>query len=99
MAKPLFSEEAIEEIAAGEERWREECLRPEDRELSCTTSGIPIKLLYTPADIKGFDYLKELGFPGKEPFTRGIYPNMYRGRPFTIRQLAGFGGTRGSSSS
>jgi methylmalonyl-CoA mutase N-terminal domain/subunit len=49
--------------------------------------------LYTPADLPegGFDYLRDLGFPGHYPFTRGIHPSMYRGRLFTMRQYAGFG--------
>ncbi len=46
--------------------------------------------LYTPLDVPG-DYLKELGFPGMPPFTRGVQPNMYRGRYWTMRQYAGFG--------
>lgn len=56
-----------------------------------TASGIPIKSLYTPADISEVDYHRQIGFPGKEPFVRGVYPSMYRGRSWTIRQLAGFG--------
>jgi methylmalonyl-CoA mutase, N-terminal domain len=49
--------------------------------------------LYTPADLRdqGFDYLRDVGFPGQYPFTRGIHPSMYRGRLFTMRQYAGFG--------
>ena len=49
--------------------------------------------LYTPADVpdQDFDYLRDLGFPGQYPFTRGIHPSMYRGRLFTMRQYAGFG--------
>jgi methylmalonyl-CoA mutase, N-terminal domain len=49
--------------------------------------------IYTPADMpdEGFDYLRDLGFPGQYPFTRGIHPSMYRGRLFTMRQYAGFG--------
>jgi len=49
--------------------------------------------LYTPADVpdRDFDYLRDLGFPGQYPFTRGIHPSMYRGRLFTMRQYAGFG--------
>ncbi|RLI30962.1 methylmalonyl-CoA mutase [Candidatus Bathyarchaeota archaeon] len=54
-------------------------------------SGIPIKLLYTPLDIKDVDYLGSIGFPGEYPFTRGVYPTMYRGRLWTVRQYAGFG--------
>ncbi|RLG90691.1 MAG: methylmalonyl-CoA mutase [Candidatus Hecatellales archaeon] len=54
-------------------------------------SGIPIKIVYTPLDVKDLDYLKDLSFPGEYPFTRGVYPTMYRGRLWTIRQYAGFG--------
>jgi methylmalonyl-CoA mutase N-terminal domain/subunit len=53
-------------------------------------SGIPIKPLYTPDDVEG-PYDEKLGFPGEYPYTRGVYPNMYRGRLWTIRQFAGFG--------
>jgi len=54
-------------------------------------SGIEIKSLYTPEDIKNIDYNVDLGEPGEYPFTRGAYPNMYRGRLWTMRQFAGFG--------
>ena len=56
-----------------------------------TVSGEEVNELYTPDDIEGFDYNKELGFPGQYPYTRGVYPNMYRGRFWTQRQFAGFG--------
>jgi methylmalonyl-CoA mutase, N-terminal domain len=55
-----------------------------------TSSGIDIPDLLTPADI-GLDYLRDLGFPGQFPFTRGVQPTMYRGRPWTMRMFAGFG--------
>lgn len=90
----LFNEKAIEEIEKARALWQGECLRPEDlesEELLKSASGIPLRLIYTPEDVRDMDYLKELGFPGLPPYTRGVYPNMYRGRPFTIRQLAGFG--------
>ncbi|MDT7903661.1 MAG: methylmalonyl-CoA mutase family protein [Candidatus Caldipriscus sp.] len=61
------------------------------KEVFLSLSGIPIKELYTPLDIPNFDYEEKLGFPGEYPFTRGPYYNMYRGRPWTIRQFAGFG--------
>ncbi|MBI4412364.1 MAG: methylmalonyl-CoA mutase family protein, partial [Deltaproteobacteria bacterium] len=51
----------------------------------------PIERLYTPKHLKGFDYAKNLGFPGAYPFTRGVYDTMYRGRLWTMRQFAGFG--------
>ena len=54
-----------------------------------TSSGIVVDPLYTPADVQ-IDYAKDLGFPGEYPFTRGIYPSMYRGRHWTMRQYAGF---------
>ncbi|MFW9952441.1 MAG: methylmalonyl-CoA mutase [Candidatus Thorarchaeota archaeon] len=54
-------------------------------------SGIEIKSLYTPDDIKDINYVMDLGEPGEFPFTRGAYPNMYRGRLWTMRQFAGFG--------
>ncbi len=56
-----------------------------------TESGIPIEPVYRAADLEGFDPEVELGEPGQDPFTRGIYPTMYRGRPWTMRQYAGFG--------
>jgi len=56
-----------------------------------TTSSEPVDILNTPADIEGFDYLRDLGLPGSFPFTRGLHPNMYRGRLWTMRQFAGFG--------
>ena len=56
-----------------------------------TLSGLPVKPLYTPSDLSEFDYLRDLGSPGQYPFTRGIQPDMYRGRYWTMRQYAGFG--------
>ena len=56
-----------------------------------TESGIPVQVVYGPADLAGFDPEAALGEPGRDPFTRGIYPTMYRGRPWTMRQYAGFG--------
>jgi methylmalonyl-CoA mutase N-terminal domain/subunit len=57
-----------------------------------TVSNLEIKRLYTPEDMKDLDYERDLGSPGEYPFTRGIYPTMYRGRLWTMRQFAGFGG-------
>lgn len=56
-----------------------------------SASGMEIKRIYTPADMKDFDYLKSLGLPGRYPYTRGVYPTMYRTRYWTMRQYAGFG--------
>lgn len=54
-----------------------------------TDSGIEIDRFYLPDE--NFDYIEKLGFPGEYPFTRGVYPTMYRGRLWTMRQYAGFG--------
>ena len=56
-----------------------------------TSSHIPVKALYTPADLKGSDYESEIGYPGEYPFTRGVQATMYRGRLWTMRQYAGMG--------
>ena len=56
-----------------------------------TDSGIEIKPLYTAAELAGWDADTKLGVPGKPPYTRGVYPSMYRGRLWTMRQYAGFG--------
>ncbi len=58
---------------------------------SYTESGIPIKPLYTQADVAHLSFERDLGDPGRPPFTRGVHPTMYRGRLWTVRQLAGFG--------
>ncbi len=56
-----------------------------------TASSQNIHRLYTPADIPNLEYERDLGYPGSEPFTRGVQPTMYRGRLWTMRQYAGFG--------
>jgi methylmalonyl-CoA mutase N-terminal domain/subunit len=56
-----------------------------------TVSGLPVNILYTPDDIESLDYLRDLGFPGEYPFTRGVRSNMYRGRLWTMREFSGFG--------
>ncbi len=56
-----------------------------------TESEIQVKPFYKPEDLSGFDYSEKLGDPGEYPYARGIYPTMYRGRPWTMRQYAGFG--------
>ena len=64
---------------------------PERKAEFSTESGIPVKGLYTPLDLEGWDYQEDLGLPGQFPFTRGVYPSMYRGRLWTMRNYAGFG--------
>lgn len=64
--------------------------RPERREQFTTASGLPVKRVYTPADTADIPFT-EIGLPGRFPYTRGPYPTMYRGRTWTMRQIAGFG--------
>lgn len=64
---------------------------PERKSTFTTVSGQPVKPLYTPEDVADLEYLRDLGFPGEFPYTRGPYPTMYRSRPWTMRQIAGFG--------
>ncbi|HEV2439747.1 MAG TPA: methylmalonyl-CoA mutase family protein [bacterium] len=84
-------------ITAAEAEWASSDVReaaeraPERREQFETLSGLPVKRLYGPGDAAGLDYLEDLGFPGRHPYTRGPYPTMYRARPWTMRQIAGFG--------
>jgi methylmalonyl-CoA mutase, N-terminal domain len=63
----------------------------ERQESFTTTSGVPIEPLYTPADIAETDYLRDLGFPGEYPYTRGVHYTGYRGKLWTMRMFAGFG--------
>ena len=73
------------------DRWEEAYSKSPERDAEFSTmSGIPVKPLYTPEDVEG-DYDEKLGYPGEYPYTRGVYPNMYRGRLWTVRQFAGFG--------
>ena len=65
--------------------------QPRDAEASFTSSGVLVKNLYTPEDIRDLDYASALGFPGKPPFTRGVYPEMYRKQLWTQRQVCGYG--------
>src|SRR5438093_2556462 len=83
--------------ACGKERWERETLEPAlkktpERAAAFTTvSGRPIDRLYTPEDVAGIDYARDLNDSGHFPYTRGIHPTGYRGKLWTMRQFAGFG--------
>ncbi len=77
-------------MATTEDKRAEDALPLERDELFTTISGLPVEPLYSPENV-AIDYDRELGNPGSPPFTRGIYPTMYRGRLWTMRQFAGFG--------
>jgi methylmalonyl-CoA mutase N-terminal domain/subunit len=62
-----------------------------------TESGLPFRPVYGPEELAGFDPETQLGLPGEFPFTRGVYPSMYTGRPWTMRQYAGFGTAKESN--
>jgi len=91
----MFDKQKIEEIKQETKNWDEKKIQPAlakkpERRTTFKSSSFDIKRLYTPADIEDFDYLRDLGFPGQYPYTRGVQPNMYRGRFWTMRQYAGF---------
>jgi methylmalonyl-CoA mutase, N-terminal domain len=65
--------------------------RPERKAAFTTVSELPVERVYWPWTADGFDLANDLGIPGSYPFTRGVQPNMYRGRLWTMRQYAGFG--------
>tara|TARA_Y100000588_G_scaffold394157_1_gene513166 strand:- start:20298 stop:21950 length:1653 start_codon:yes stop_codon:yes gene_type:complete len=83
-------------MATKKEQWTEKVWKPsverfaERRETFQTTSEIKIDPVYTPEDLNAVDYDQEIGMPGEFPFTRGVQPNMYRGRLWTMRQYSGF---------
>jgi methylmalonyl-CoA mutase, N-terminal domain len=70
---------------------------PADGPEGSTESGLPLRPLYTAADLEGWDADERLGAPGEYPFTRGVYRSMYTGRPWTMRQYAGFGTAKESN--
>ena len=94
---PLYNSEALKRIEKEVDRWKNTVVREKDRENWMVTphtilgSEISRGLLYTPLDNAEFDYEADLGLSGEGPFTRGVHPNMYRGRTFTMRQLSSAG--------
>lgn len=87
----------LKQIEGAAKTWEEETLHPalekspERAQEFNTVSGHPVRRLYTPCDLRDFDYVQDLGFSGLYPFTRGVYPTMYRGRVWTMRMFAGYG--------
>jgi len=95
---PLYNPEARKKLREAFDHWMQTLVRKEDRDNWLETprtvlgSGIPREMLYTPLSTPDLDYTRDLGYSGQEPYTRGIHPNMYRGKEFTMRQLTGFAG-------
>jgi methylmalonyl-CoA mutase N-terminal domain/subunit len=89
--------ETKEQVQAAQERWEQQTLwpslqrSPEREARFMTTSSAPVERLYTPRDLQGSDYLRDIAHPGEYPYTRGIHPTGYRGKVWTMRMFAGFG--------
>ncbi|MFD1642361.1 acyl-CoA mutase large subunit family protein [Halohasta litorea] len=97
----MFDDEDLATIREAKAEWETETLGPTlDRfgeraeAFDTDTGGQSVDRLYTPADVADLDYSEDLGFPGQEPYTRGVYPTMHRGRLWTMRQYAGMGTAR-----
>jgi methylmalonyl-CoA mutase N-terminal domain/subunit len=94
---PMFEDSALADLERERERWETTTLQgtlnrfSERQEQFITTSSEPVERLYTPLDLKDFDYLRDLGFPGEYPYTRGVHATMHRGRLWTMRMFGGFG--------
>jgi len=93
----MFDQNKLAVLRDQREKWTKTTLQktlkahPERRKTFVTTSSVPIERLYTPLDVGDVDYVRDLGFPGEYPFTRGVHATMYRGRLWTMRMFAGFG--------
>ncbi len=93
----MYDREKVEQVREAAEQWEETDVQrsqarfPERREPFTTISGLPIERLYTPADVAEQDYERDLGLPGRYPYTRGPQPTGYRGKLWTMRMFAGFG--------
>ena len=96
-AKPMDEQERLTQMQCEFDDWQANILEPtltrtpERKKEFRTSSYIEAKRLYTPLDLADHDYLERLGFPGSYPYTRGVKPTMYRSRPWTMRQYAGYG--------
>jgi methylmalonyl-CoA mutase N-terminal domain/subunit len=93
----MFKEDQLKKVKEEKKKWIEDlskilCETPERLPSFTTVSDLEIKGLYTPDDIQGIDYSRDIGFPGIYPFTRGVQPSMYRGRLWTMRMFSGLGG-------
>ncbi|MBY8983422.1 MAG: methylmalonyl-CoA mutase, partial [Candidatus Lokiarchaeota archaeon] len=81
----------MDKLKKEKENWEQQVKNAKERDVKFETdSGIPIKNLYTPLDVKG-DYFEKVNFPGQSPYTRGVYSNMYRGKLWTMRLFSGHG--------
>jgi methylmalonyl-CoA mutase, N-terminal domain len=92
----LFDRRTLKDMKTGYDRWLKEIYAPwvggspEAKERFETASGVPLKPIYTPDDIASLSQT-DMALPGVYPYTRGVYPSMYRGRQWTMRMFSGFG--------
>jgi methylmalonyl-CoA mutase N-terminal domain/subunit len=91
----VFDEATLRDIRRGVKQWQADLLGPsvkgsDTRKEYQTASGIRLNPIYSPDDVKDLQF-SELAFPGVYPYTRGVYPSMYRGKPWTMRMFSGFG--------
>jgi len=93
----MKKKDTFEQIRAKHQEWEQQVYNraikenPERKPKYKNLSEVDIHHLYTPLDVSDLQYLKDIGFPGDYPFLRGVHPNLYRGRLWTMRQFAGFG--------
>ena len=78
-------------IIKEKEKWFSRQIDSSKIKTKTTSWGLDLNVVYAPGEMSDKDYIREIGFPGEFPFTRGVYPSMYRGRLWTMRQYAGFG--------
>jgi len=92
-----FNSSYLSKVRRQKTRWEQKTVKdwtrtsPELKQDVRNPSNIPIGRLYTPDDVGYHDEIGETGFPGEYPYVRGVYPTMYRGRPWTMRMFSGFG--------
>jgi len=91
----MYDSKKLKKIEKSSVAWAEKTQkvldkRPERKQSFQTLSGIPVERVYDPLSVPECEYVKDLGFPGSYPYTRGVQPTMYRGRFWTMRQYAGF---------
>ena len=92
----MFHPDKLKQVETRQKEWANSLVAktlerfPERKSQFKTDSDIPLERVYTQSHVQSLDYASDLGFPGEYPFTRGIYPTMYRGRFWTMRQYAGF---------
>jgi len=91
-----YDQHVLEDVKKGKEKWDRDLektlsQKPERLDRFTTVSDWEVKHIYTPEDVKDQDFIRDIGFPGQYPFTRGVQPSMYRGRLWTMRMFAGLG--------